>query len=220
MVASAQRSIPPSPDIIAIGHSKLDCNIASENTTVCDEVTYVCLTILIAKKIRRSAPECANSLAEGKQRVQKADTMDANKLAVDPATAKPHAKPSELRNTRPIMTFLFRRRNSESLKALLSEKAPLPTAPTAFTRKETIAILWGIAANSPEDTRGDLSVQIRACRMMYCTLGYRPALQRLSEIANVDAVRTKGHRRDQEVAMELLTSLLCSTESVGKQGIQ
>jgi hypothetical protein len=118
------------------------------------------------------------------------------------------------------MIFLFKQRNSDLLKALRNEKASLPTEPTAFTKKEAIAILRGIAANSPEDTRGDLSAQIRACQMMYCTLGYKPALQRLSEIANVEAVRTKGHRKDQELAMEVLKSLLSSMEVDGKQGIQ
>jgi hypothetical protein len=147
--------------------------------------------------------------------------MDVNKLAVPPAPAKSHAaKPSEPRNTWPIMIFLFKQRNSDLLKALRNEKASLPTEPTAFTKKEAIAILRGIAANSPEDTRGDLSAQIRACQMMYCTLGYKPALQRLSEIANVEAVRTKGHRKDQELAMEVLKSLLSSMEVDGKQGIQ
>jgi hypothetical protein len=147
--------------------------------------------------------------------------MDVNKLAVRPAPAKSHApRRSELRNTRPIMIFLFRQRNSELLKALRNEKAPLPIEPPAVTKKEAIAILRGIAANSPEDTRGDLSAQIRACQMMYCTLGYKPALQRLNEIANVAAVKTKGHRKDQELAMELLQSLLSSMEVDGKQGIQ
>ena len=147
--------------------------------------------------------------------------MDVNKLAVRPAPAKSHtAKWSELRNTPPIMTFLFRQRNSDLLKALRNEKAPFPMEPTAVTKKEIIAILRGIAANSPEDTRGDLSAQIRACQMMYCTLGHKPALQRLSEIANVEAVRTKGHRKDQELAMGLLKSLLSSMEVDGKQGIQ
>jgi hypothetical protein len=147
--------------------------------------------------------------------------MDVNKLAVRPAPAKSHAaKSSQPRSTRPIMTFLFRQRNTDLLNALRNERAPLPTGPATFTKIETLAILRGIAANSPEDTRGDLSAQIRACQMMYRTLGYKPALQRLSEIANIDAARTKGHRRDQEVAMQLLHSLLSSMEVVGEQRIQ
>lgn len=32
------------------------------DTTVCDEVTYVCLTIVIAKKIRRAPPNAPISL--------------------------------------------------------------------------------------------------------------------------------------------------------------
>jgi hypothetical protein len=147
--------------------------------------------------------------------------MDANKLAVRPAPAKSHAaKSAELRNTRPIMIFLSRQRNSDLLEPLPNEKASLPMEPPAFTKRDTIAILRGIAANSPEDTGGDLSAQIRACQMMYCTLGYSPALQRLIEIANVEPVRTKGDRKDQKVAMELLKSLLSSMEVDGKQGIQ
>jgi hypothetical protein len=147
--------------------------------------------------------------------------MDANKLAVRPALAKAHAaRRSELRHTRPIMIFLRRQRNSDLLNSLRNENVPVPMEPTGFSKKEAIAILRGIAANSPEDTRGDLSAQIRACQMMYCTLGYKPALQRLIEIANVEAVRTKGHRKDQELAMNLLKSFLSSMEVDGKQGIQ
>ena len=146
--------------------------------------------------------------------------MDPNKRSPSSPRQTQAAKSSELRNTRPILTFLFQRRNSEPLKALLNKKAPLPMKPTAFTKKDVIAILRGIAANSPEDTRGDLSAQIRACQMMYCTLEYKPALQRLSEIANVEPVRTKGHRKDQEIAMELLKSLLSLMEVDGEQRIQ
>jgi hypothetical protein len=118
------------------------------------------------------------------------------------------------------MILLRRQRHSDLLNSLRNEKASLPIEPIAFTKRETIAILRGIAANSPEDTRGDLSVQIRACQMMYCTLEYKPALQRLSEIANVEPVRTKGHRKDQEMAMELLKSLLSLMEVDGELRIQ
>jgi hypothetical protein len=176
----------------------------------------------MARKIRRARRSSVLiNLQRANQRVQKADIMDINKLAVRPASAKSHAaKPSELRNARPIMIFLFRRRNSDLLTALRNEKASLPMEPTPFSKNEAIAILRGIAANSPEDTRGDLSAQIRACQMMYCTLGHKPALQRLNEIANVEAVRTKGRRKDQERAMNLLKSFLSSMEVDGKQGIQ
>ena len=96
------------------------------------------------------------------------------------------------------MTFLFRRRNSESLKALLSKKAPLSTKPTAFTKKETNRDTSGDRCKLTGGTRGDFSAQIRACQMMYCTLEYRPALQRLSEIANVVASGPKGIGRTRK----------------------
>ena len=79
-----------------------------------------------------------------------------------------------------------------------------------FDQEEATAVLWGLALNEPEDTRGELRVQIRACEMMYRTLGFEPALQRLSEIANIDAVRTQGRRRDQEAAARLLKHLVSS----------
>ena len=82
--------------------------------------------------------------------------------------------------------------------------------PTTLTKEEATAVLWGLALNEPEDTRGQLRVQIRACEMMYLTLGFEPALQRLSEIANIDAVRTQGRRRDQEAAARLLKHLVSS----------
>jgi hypothetical protein len=43
---------------------------------------------------------------------------------------------------------------------------------------------------------------------MYCKLGYEPALQRLSELAQIDPARTKGSRKAQEAAAKLLKSLL------------
>jgi hypothetical protein len=81
---------------------------------------------------------------------------------------------------------------------------------TTLTKEEATTALWGLALNEPEDTGGDLSIQIRACEMIYRTLGYEPALQRLSEIANIDAARTKGRRRDQEAAAKLRKHLASS----------
>ena len=70
--------------------------------------------------------------------------MDANKLAVRPALAKAHAaRRSELRHTRPIIILLRRQRHSDLLNSLRNEKASLPIEPTAFTKRETIAILRG-----------------------------------------------------------------------------
>ena len=83
---------------------------------------------------------------------------------------------------------------------------------TTLTKKEAIDALWGLALNEPEDTGGDLSVQIRACEMIYRTLGHEPALQRLSEIANIGPERTKGRRLDQEAAAKLRKHLASSTK--------
>lgn len=88
-----------------------------------------------------------------------------------------------------------------------------------LTKEEAITALWGLALNEPEDTGGDLSVQIRACEMIYRTLGHEPALQRLSEIANIDPDRTKGRRLDQEAAAKLRKYLTSSTESGQKAKI-
>ena|ERR1700761_2813828 len=90
---------------------------------------------------------------------------------------------------------------------------------TNLTKEEAITALWGLALNEPEDTGGDLSVQIRACEMIYRTLGYEPALQRLSEIADIDAARTKGRRLDQEAAGKLRRHLASSTKMERKQKI-
>ena len=84
---------------------------------------------------------------------------------------------------------------------------------TNLTKEEAITALWGLALNEPEDTGGDLSVQIRACEMIYRTLGHEPALQRLSEIANIDAERTRGHRLEQEAAAKLRKHLASSTKT-------
>jgi hypothetical protein len=91
--------------------------------------------------------------------------------------------------------------------------------PTTLSKEEAITALWGLALNEPEDTCADLSVQIRACEMMYRTLGYEPALQRLSEIAKIDSARTKGRRNDQEAAAKLRKQLASSKKVDRKRGI-
>lgn len=190
-------------------------------TTVCGKVTYFCLTILVAKRIRRSAPASAIHPRSANQRAQRINAMAVSRLRLRPARAKSRVvRPSKLRNTRRRMFFLFGRHTVHLSKGSLKNKARLPTEPTIFTKDEAIALLWAIAANSPECTRGELTVQIRACQMMYCTLGYKPALQRLSEIATIDAVRTKGHRRAQEMATELLKFHVSSIKVDKKQRIQ
>ncbi len=88
-----------------------------------------------------------------------------------------------------------------------------------FTREDAIAMYWKLAVTPPEETRGRLRDQIHACRNMYRDLGHKPALQRLSEIATIDAVRTKGSLRDQEAATKLLKRLV-SAIKVDKSEIQ
>ena len=73
------------------------------------------------------------------------------------------------------------------------------------------AIEWysEFAQTPPEKTRGSLKWQIEACKQMYL-LGHQPALAMLSELANIDPSRTKGHRRGQEAAEKLLKRLVSS----------
>jgi hypothetical protein len=94
-----------------------------------------------------------------------------------------------------------------------------PSKAISFTKEDAIAILWKIAATAPESTRGNLRDQIRACKLMY-RLGYEPALNRLSELADIDAARTKGHRRGQESAERLLKRSVSSIKVDKNQGIQ
>ena len=75
-----------------------------------------------------------------------------------------------------------------------------------FTKEKAIAWYWQFAQKGPEELRGSLKCQIEACRQMYA-LGHEPALARLSELANIDAVKTRGHRRGQEAAAKLLRRL-------------
>jgi hypothetical protein len=92
-------------------------------------------------------------------------------------------------------------------------------APITFTKEDAIATLWKIAAHEPETTKGNLRDQIRACKLMY-ELGCQSALQRLRELANIDAARTKGHRRGQESAARLLKRSVSSIKVDKNQGIQ
>ena len=89
-----------------------------------------------------------------------------------------------------------------------------------WNREKSIARLSEIAAKRPEDTRGTIAVQIRACKMLYDTHGHNPALGRLSELANIDPARTKGNRRGQDSAAKLLSRLLSSVKVDKTQGVQ
>jgi hypothetical protein len=77
----------------------------------------------------------------------------------------------------------------------------------AFNKQEFIALLMRLAWTPPEQTRGSLEEQIRACKLM-ASFGYEPAFKRLNEIATTDPVRTNGRRRDQDAAAKVLTRLL------------
>ena len=81
-----------------------------------------------------------------------------------------------------------------------------------ITKGRAIDILVEIANQPPEETRGSLRHQLAACEMLD-SFGYRPVIQRLSEIAQIDGSRTKGHRRQQERAGRLLQRGLKSHKS-------
>jgi len=86
-------------------------------------------------------------------------------------------------------------------------------------RRFLLAKLCEFAAMSPEQTRGRLNDQIKACRTLYVDFGYQPALQMLGQIASVDVCRTKGRSRDQEAAAKLLKRFLNAVK-VDKSGVQ
>jgi hypothetical protein len=92
--------------------------------------------------------------------------------------------------------------------------------PTNLKKGDVIALYWKLAMTPPEETRGSIRGQIDACRNMYRDLGHDPALKRLSELANIDAARTNGHRRGQEAAAKLLKRLVSSIKVDKHQGIQ
>jgi hypothetical protein len=75
------------------------------------------------------------------------------------------------------------------------------------------------AAISPEQTKGTLNGQIKACEALYLKFGYQPALQMLGEIASIDVSRTKGRFRGQEAAAKLQKKFLNAIK-VDKSGIQ
>jgi hypothetical protein len=92
---------------------------------------------------------------------------------------------------------------------MLGTRESTAVEPTTFTKGDAIAVLWEIAAKAPEDTRGSLAAQVKACKLMYA-MGYDRALKRLSELSGIDGARTKGHRRGQESAERLLKRLVSS----------
>jgi hypothetical protein len=75
------------------------------------------------------------------------------------------------------------------------------------------------AAMPPEQTKGTLNAQIKACDALYLKFGYQPALQMLGEIASIDVSRTKGRSRSQAAATKLQKKFLNAIK-VDKSGIQ
>jgi hypothetical protein len=78
---------------------------------------------------------------------------------------------------------------------------------------------YEFAAMPPEQTKGTLNAQIKACEALYLKFGYQPALQMLSEIASIDISRTKGRSRGQAGAAKLQKRFLNAIK-VDKSGIQ
>jgi hypothetical protein len=91
--------------------------------------------------------------------------------------------------------------------------------PKPVTKERLIGRLSELAATPPEDTRGGLGSQVKACKMMYDLSAQAPALCRLNEIQNLDPARTKGLRQGQEAAAKLLKSIVRSIR-VDKTGVQ
>lgn len=69
--------------------------------------------------------------------------------------------------------------------------------------------MWELACTPPEATKGTLEGQIDACKSLH-EMGYAPAIQRLSEIANVDTSRTGGRQTDQKAAARFLKGIVGS----------
>ena len=87
-----------------------------------------------------------------------------------------------------------------------------------FTKEKAIAWYSEFAQQTPEETGGSIRSQVKACKLMYAQ-ALEPALKRLSELANIDPARTKGHRKGQEAAEKLLKRIVSSIK-VDKNGVQ
>jgi hypothetical protein len=81
----------------------------------------------------------------------------------------------------------------------------------AFSKEEFVAVLMRLAWTPPEETRGSLREQIKACKLM-ASFGYEPAFKRLNEIATTDPAMTNGRRQDQDAAAKLLKTLLTAID--------
>jgi hypothetical protein len=90
--------------------------------------------------------------------------------------------------------------------------------PFTITTEQILARMWQLASTPPEKTKGTLEGQIDACKTLH-EMGYAPAIQRLSEIANMDISRTGGRQTDQKAAERLLKELVVSIKA-DTSGIQ
>jgi hypothetical protein len=86
-------------------------------------------------------------------------------------------------------------------------------------RRYLFARYYEFAAMPPEQTKGTLNAQIKACEALYLKFGYQPALQILGQLASMDVSRTKGHSRGQVTATKLQKKFLNAIK-VDKSGIQ
>lgn len=77
----------------------------------------------------------------------------------------------------------------------------------------------GACLAAPEQTNGNFEGQISACKDLYEKVRYKPAIQRLNEIANLDPSASGGRQTDQKAAAEALREIVGSIKPY-KSGIQ
>jgi hypothetical protein len=101
----------------------------------------------------------------------------------------------------------------------MSDAEKLDVTDRDEVRRFLFAKYCEFAAMSPEQTKGTLNAQIKACDALYLKFGYQPALQMLGQIASIDVSRTKGRSRGQAAAAKLQKKFLNAIK-VDKSGIQ
>lgn len=101
----------------------------------------------------------------------------------------------------------------------MSDAGKLDVTNRDEVKRFLVTRLCELAAIPPEQTKGTLNGQIKACRLLYLAFGYQPALQTLGQIAGVDVSRTKGCSSGQEAAVRLQKKFLNAIK-VDKSGIQ
>jgi hypothetical protein len=91
--------------------------------------------------------------------------------------------------------------------------------PFTITKEQILAKLWEFASIPPEQSNGRLKSQIAASQSLYEKGVHAPAIQRLSEIADMDASRTGGRHTDQKAAANALKEIIGSVKP-DKSGVQ